>query len=346
MSKLDTIVIGLGKQSCEDHLPALVASSFYNLVAVVESDGKRLQEIAKQYGVPGFASLKAFLQSEISNPDVAIVAVPHNAYIPIITELANHKINVIKEKPFAINFAEAKEFKRLAEENSIRIFVTLQRRFNPIFTTFNQLVKYIGEIYSIEARYTMNIARLDKGWRAHKEVAGGGALIDMGYHFVDLLIWYFGLPNSINCKLSRSNRSKQIYDVEDTALVSFTYNEDGGDEKRILGNMLISRVYPAKEESLTVYGSAGSVQVQRGRLCRKDIDGNEIEILERQGSWPSAIIDQLEYFAKRIQHDEDIDDKVSTEYMEHIAFIEASYASNLDSCSHDPNDYLKGRLSD
>lgn len=342
MKTLNTIVIGLGKQSMEDHLPAVELSSRFNLLAVVDVNNGCLKSVVEKYKVKGYNSLEKLLSEMSVKPDVAIVAVPHNEYLPIIELLAKNKINIIKEKPFAVSIEEAKVFEELAKTNNIGLYVTLQRRFNPIFTTFNQMNKYIGTIYSIEGRYTMNIPRLDEGWRAQKETAGGGALIDMGYHFVDLINWYFGLPTSISCKLSSKNRDNQEYNVEDTAHINFSYNDAGGDENRVLGNLIISRVYPKKEESITVYGSSGSVQVRRGRLSRKDIDGKEVEALERQGSWPSATTEQLEKFADYIINGNKKQDILTREYLEHIAFIEASYASNRKSISIDPNIYLKG----
>ena len=145
--------------------------------------------------------------------------------------------------------------------------------------------------------------------------------------------------------MSSGNRENQEYDVEDTVLLNFTYNDRGKDRGKVLGSIVISRVYPRKEESLTVYGSKGSVRVQPGRVSRRDIDGNEIEVLERKGHWPSAAIDQLEDFAQRIlkNHSTHITEKIA--HFEHIAFVEASYDSNEHHDSRNPNDYLEKMVS-
>lgn len=337
---LRIIVIGLGKQSIEDHLPAIEESRMYELVGVVDTDLSRAEEIGSQYKVIFASSTEEILDLLPSPPDVTLIAVPHCDYLPIIRQLSKQTIHIIKEKPFATSIEEALEMKNIMDTTGISIQVTLQRRFNPIFVSFNQLIKRVGKIYSIEGRYTMNIPRLDEGWRSSRALSRGGALMDMGYHYVDLIVWYFGLPSHVTCRLSGHNRDNQNYDVEDTALLNFTYNENGGDDDRILGNLIISRVYPHKEESLTVYGSKGSVKLQRGRVCRLDISGNEIEVLERSGAWPSALIDQLETFAERI-----IDGKAyryqSMEYLKHIALIEAAYESSINHDTRDPAVYLE-----
>lgn len=350
MKPLNTVVIGLGKQCTEDHLPAIKESELFNLIAVTDPDNEKLSLISKTYDVPGYKTIDGLIKSKGNEADVALVAVPHNQYVKIIKKLASYSVDVIKEKSFATSVGEANLLRGIIEETSISIYVTLQRRFNPIFITFKQLTKRIGKIYSIEGRYTLNISRLDEGWRADREKAGGGALIDMGYHFVDLIVWYFGLPDSITCRLSSGNRENQKYNVEDTALINFIYNDMGEDNVRVLGNTIISRVYPKKEESLTVYGSKGSVRVQRGRVSRRDLDGNEIEILERTGNWPSAPTDQLEEFARRVQKKKDKPGRAKileeSKHFEHIAFIEASYDSNKFHDSRNPNEYLKQMIGE
>jgi predicted dehydrogenase len=347
MEPLNIIVIGLGNQATEDHLPAIRESDLFNLLAVADVDDQKTAAIAEAYSVPGYSNVESLIGEQGDKIDVALIAVPHNEYLPIIEELASHDIDVIKEKPFATSISEAKALKAIMAKNHISIYVTLQRRFNPIFFTFKQLTKRIGRIYSIEGRYTLNIGHLDEGWRASKEKAGGGALMDMGYHFVDLVVWYFGLPDSITCRLSSGNRENQKYNVEDTALLNFAYNDVGEDDGRVLGSAIISRVYPQKEESLTAYGSKGSIRVEPGWLCRRGIDGNEIEVLERRGHWPSAAVNQLEEFANRIQQKRGgaYSKSERIEHFEHIAFIEASYDSNRFHDTRNPKEYLK-RMAD
>ncbi len=346
MKKLNIIVIGLGHQSLEDHLPAINDSKYFNLVGVSDIDEEVTAQTAKEYNVTysnvGVSELLDLLPEK---PDVALIAVPHKDYLSIIKILAKAKIDIIKEKPFATSVDEAKEMIKLAKEYNISFQVTLQRRFNPIFISFSQLLQRIGKIYSIEARYTLNIAHLDEGWRSSKVFSGGGALVDLGYHYIDLLIWYFGLPDSVTCRISTHNREGQEYDVEDTALLNFTYNENDGDDETILGNLIVSRVYPEKDESLIAYGSKGSVYIRRGKVCRRDLEGNEIEVLERSGSWPSALYDQLDEFAKNIIANKNRG-VIDPQHLEHVAFIDTAYRSSVDHSTLDPHVTLNKLISE
>jgi len=334
---LRTVVIGLGKQMTEDHLPAAMESDNFDVLAICDNDTEKVNKCSAEYKLEGFLDIDRMLKK--IKCDVAIVAVPHNQYLPVITKLAEKEIHVIKEKPFSTCLDEAQKIHQLISGKNLFLGVILQRRFNPVFQAFHQLKKRIGKIYSIEGCYVMNISHLDEGWRSSKDLAGGGALIDMGYHFIDLLVWYMGLPTSITARLSRGNRIGQEYNVEDTVNLLFDYSISNYDEK-VVGNFIISRVYPQKSEKLTVMGSKGIVAIERGKIRRLDACGKEIETLERKGGWPSAAIDQLDFFAEVIQSKNFAGVYDYREHFKHIAIIEAAYESDKNSTSCDPRDFL------
>lgn len=342
---LEIIVIGLGHQSLDDHIPAIKDSNEFVLKGVVDINAELAQKIGEQEEVPFGNSVEDLLAKLENTPDAALVAVPHNGYLPIIEKLAEAKIHIIKEKPFAISAEDALQLKKLVTDNNVTLQVTLQRRFNPIFRSFRQLIRRIGKLHSIEARYTMNIARLDEGWRASRLYSGGGALIDLGYHYIDLIVWYFGLPDSVTCKLSTGNRDGQVYDVEDTAFMDFSYHDTGDDTERVLGSLIVSRVYPDKEEMLVAYGTKGSVAVRRGEIVRRDVDGNIIECLTRTGSWPSALVDQLDEFAENIRKG-DHNGEIESRYLQQVALVDAAYRSAETHDAQNPHDIYNEMVGD
>lgn len=81
--------------------------------------------------------------------------------------------------------------------------------------------------------------------------------------------------------------------------------------------------------------------IQRGRVCRRDLNGEEVEILAREGSWPSAAIDQLETLGRRIIHNRSSSEREQNQYREHIAFIEAAYVSDREHTTKNPYDFLQ-----
>lgn len=324
MKALKALVVGIGKQAREDHVPALMASSDYEIIGLVEVDRNQHALLSATYGVPVYVSIEDALSVDV--PDVAVLALPHSEYRKCIETLAASGVHIIKEKPFALNLAEAKEYHTLMHRHKITIQVTLQRRFNPIFSSVPQLLQSVGRIFALQAEYTFNIEKLDEGWRSKSAQSGGGALIDMGYHIVDLLVWYFGLPDQISVSTSVGNREGQQYDVEDTAYISLRY---GDDRQAVLGNIIISRVFPKKQEYLKIYGSKGSVHIRRGCVEHFDSSGNLVESLTREGAWPSALVSQYEVFAQNIRENRLSKNKENLvhEHLKHMAFVDAGYES-------------------
>lgn len=338
-SQLKVGVVGLGKQTIENHLPAIEESPMFQLQAVCDTVPELVKTYSGQYNVAGYTTVKEMLERH--KLDLAIVAVPHCYYVPTIQLLAENGVHVVKEKPFATSMKEALEMQEIIQKHKIFLGITLQRRFNPIFQAFTQLVRRIGTPYIIEGRYTFNIKRLDEGWRASKAQAGGGALIDMGYHLVDLLVWYFGLPDNVTARMSLGNRLGQKYDVEDSVHLMFDYNFNGSHHSKMVGDVLISRVYPKKDELLRVIGTHGSIELKRGLIQRFDPEGNVVDHLERQGSWTSAAVDQLEHFGIQVQKFNPEKLPKYHEQLKHIAIVEAAYRSDQQEGSVKPADILR-----
>ena len=318
--KLKVGVIGLGHQSLQDHIPAIFASTDTELIAVVDIDKKKLKSFSRDHkNIRTYQQFNDLFKSE--KLDFVIIAVPHYLHQDIVREAVKHKIHILKEKPFAISLAQAKEIKELVERSGVKIMVTLQRRFNPIYSTFFQLIDKIGAPFFIEAKYTFYTDSPYEGWRGKKKLAGGGCLIDMGYHIIDLLMWYFGLPDLVFTETSCAAKEGILYNAEDTAQITFRYFK-----KSIFGSILVSRVIPPKTEFLNVYGTRGIIHIERGKIERRAPDGEMQESLLREHHWPSAAQDQLEYFIKVIRGEKESIGSADF-HLNHLAFVEAAYRS-------------------
>ncbi|KOU53630.1 Gfo/Idh/MocA family protein [Streptomyces sp. WM6378] len=325
------VVIGLGHQALEDHLPGLADSQFAQLAAVCDTDPGKLAAQAQKHNVPGFTDIRALLEDV--RPDFAVVAVPHHAGRGVIEACAVAGVHVMKEKPFATSPAEAAELVAQCDKSGIELMVTVQRRFHPLYTAAVQLLEQIGQPYLVEGRYTFHCPDPAAGWRGQASLAGGGALMDMGYHLIDLLIWYLGLPDRILASASTAAHPDAQYDAEDTALVHLAY--DSG----LYGSLLISRSAGPKTEQLTVTGPRGAVVIERGRLRRLAPDGQLIESLTREPAWPSADAAQIDCFC-RVLDGERTNPCGPRSHVAHTAFLAAAYTSQTSLTLVDPKEYL------
>ncbi|RLK58776.1 Gfo/Idh/MocA family protein [Actinokineospora cianjurensis] len=316
--KLRAAVVGLGKQGREDHIPGLLASDAAELVAICDDDPTTLAVQTAELGVPGFDD--AVTMFDTVPLDFVVVCVPHHAGHSVIVAAAERGIHILKEKPFATTLEEAHELLGVCERAGVHLMVTLQRRFNPIYTSFQQLADQIGTPFVVDAAYTLHIPDPSEGWRGLAGEAGGGCVIDMGYHIVDMILWYFGLPDRVQAESSVAARPDRDYDAEDTALIHFSY--DSG----LYGSLLLSRFIGPKTEEIRLVGTHGIVHLERGRLQRLTNDGQVVESLVREQSWPAAAASQVNYFARVI---EGLRPNISSprDNLAHHAFIHACYES-------------------
>lgn len=335
--KLLVSIVGLGHQAIKEYLPIIINSEDHKLISVCDTNKEVLNSTLNRYQVKGFDSAENLL--EYQKPDLVIIAIPHKFYLNVIRKFAKKGVHIIKEKPFASSLKEAIELDNIIKENNVFLGVTLQRRFHPMFIEFKNKIKNIGGIFLIEGTYGLNIAKLDEGWRAEYNLARGGALLDLGYHSIDLLIWYMGLPNSVTARMSKGNRENQTYNVEDTVNLNFEYHNGKYDEK-VLGRFLMSRVLPEKKEQLVFYGKKGSVKIENSKLLLLDLDNNIIEKIEFNISKRDIATKGIFYFSNLIKEHEK-DKNFHEEHFKHIALLEASYESDRTNTSINPFVYYK-----
>ncbi|WP_116210026.1 Gfo/Idh/MocA family protein [Streptomyces olivoreticuli] len=325
-------VVGLGGQAHKDHLPGLADSPLAELVAVCDVDTGRAAAGAEAWQVPGYTDLTALL-NEV-RPDFVIAAVPHHVGREVIKACAGARVHVMKEKPFATDPHEAAELAALCDKTGIELMVTVQRRFHPLYAVALQLLEQIGTPYLVEGRYTFHCPDPSTGWRGRAKLAGGGCLADMGYHLIDLLIWYLGLPDRILADTSAAAAPGADYDAEDTALVHLAY--DSG----LYGSLLISRSAGPKSERLAVTGSYGSVVIERGVVRRLDSSGQAVESLVREPAWPgNAAAARIDHFC-RVLDGTLPNPSGPAEHLPHAAFLAAAYSSRASARPADPKEFL------
>ncbi|MGW2249722.1 Gfo/Idh/MocA family protein [Kitasatospora sp. NPDC001660] len=324
-------VIGLGHQALEDHLPGLLGSHRAELVAVCDSDPNTLRERQESLQVPAFTRTVDLLDAVA--PDFVIVAVPHCAGRAVIEECAARGVHVMKEKPFATTLTEARELAAICQAGQVELMVTLQRRFNPIYTSVVQFLDQIGTPFLLDAQYTFHTDDPGAGWRGDVRQAGGGCIIDMGYHLVDLLLWYFGLPSRVMADFSATAVPGAAYDAEDTAVIQLGYDTD------LYGSVLLSRWVAPKTEKLHVVGTRGSVLLTKGHLQRLALDGTVVEELARPHAPASVATAQIDYFC-RVLDGKRPNTSGPDQHLAHAAFIASCYESKTAGRYIDPKEML------
>ncbi|MGI5826647.1 MAG: Gfo/Idh/MocA family protein [Patescibacteria group bacterium] len=318
--RLKVAIIGLGNQTINDHIPSLLRRNDVVISVVCDIKKQALNLFSEKYpklpkNVKKYMSFAKIPFSD-SDIDFAILSVPHDKYFEIIKVLVAKKIPFIKEKPFA---RDIKEMKKILSLPGIEkyCFVCSQRRYSPLYKKAAEVVKQVGKPYLFRACYELKIQDPHRGWRGSSLKAGGGCLIDMGYHIIDQLLWWFGEPEKIF--VSKSNLAvpsvKQY--AEDTAVISFKY--DSG----LQGSIILSRSTAEKREEYELVGSKAQINGNKRFLILRDKNGNILLNLNN-GEDTEMIDKQLDFFIKRVREKKDFSDILS-QHKTNMKFIDRCY---------------------
>ncbi len=244
MKTLKAAVIGVGGISNE-HINGYIKNPNVELYAFCDINEAQLKKMAEKYGVP---AERCFL-----NKDEMLAALPEIDIVSVCTWNAAHAEcsiaalnagkDVICEKPMAMNTQEAEQMLAAAKANGKLLQIGFVRRYGndaDVMRDFIDSGKF-GEIYYAKATYLRRNGN-PGGWFGDKSRSGGGPLIDLGVHVIDLSRYLCGNPKPISVygatfqklfnrpdiKVGKGYQSvsagaEDICDVEDlaTALIRF-----------------------------------------------------------------------------------------------------------------------------
>ena len=219
----------------------------FNIVAVVDSDKALLNERYKNENV-----LKCISAETVPvDFDIAIVCVPHTMHSKVAVPLLQAGKTVIKEKPLATSIEESDLY-----SDNMNLFTIVQRQFNPMFVLGREKMKEIGRIYNYNYTYSLPFSEITKGWRADFNISQGGVLLDMGYHVLDILLTYFGVPIAVEGFQSYCYPEMKIQHLEDSISILMLH------ENGVQGTNNINRHTTQKSEIFKILGENGSIRVE------------------------------------------------------------------------------------
>ncbi|GCL70235.1 gfo/Idh/MocA family oxidoreductase [Paenibacillus naphthalenovorans] len=202
MSTNDKIQIGIiGAGGIGNvHLQEFGKVSEAQIVAVTDAYQPMAVERAKQYNIPKiYNTYQELLQD--SSIDAVIIAVPNESHAPIAIDALQAGKHVLLEKPMAINAASAKEIMKTYLKSGKVLMMSHQMRWDSLNMQVKEQIDKgaLGNIYNVKAGWMRR--KGIPGWgtwftRMHK--AGGGPLIDLGVHMLDLSLHFMGSPKPVS----------------------------------------------------------------------------------------------------------------------------------------------------
>jgi predicted dehydrogenase len=269
---MKTIIVGSAGHQGRQYLRTLRHEM--DIVALVD---KRPTMVHGDNGpLPWFASL-AEARNHVQ-ADCAIVAVPHHEHLSVSTYALQSGLHVIKEKPLSSMLEERDILLNAARSNNRSLLTVAQRAYEKSFRAAIDQLPLIGEPYSFTYEYHASRSRITTGWRADPLMAGGGVLLDMGYHLLDMLDRLFGSPESGSVNLSYCFPELKASRLEDAAAGLLRY------ERGLSGAVIISRHHGTKYEKLQIQASEGSIVVTPDEFRRYSFDGHLMASISVEGA--------------------------------------------------------------
>jgi len=233
-------VIGLGMGRY--HLADYLKHPGCTVVAICDSNDEYLERVAKSNGVDAakcFTSIDAlFRAAPRLKLDAVSIALPNVFHAPVSISALRAGLHVMCEKPIAMNATQGRRMIDAARKARRTLGLNLSFRFQPQSRTLKDLVTAgrIGRPYYAHTRWLRQRGLPGfGGWFGQKKLSGGGPIIDLGVHRLDLAMWLMGGPepvtvsaatyNPIGSRLARAEG--KAFDVEDfgSAFIRFKGGE-------------------------------------------------------------------------------------------------------------------------
>ncbi|HEX3627286.1 MAG TPA: Gfo/Idh/MocA family oxidoreductase [Verrucomicrobiae bacterium] len=306
-SPIRLAIIGLDHDAVGDFISRARARQDVQLVGVVESNQAlvtsyaRLFNLSTNFFYPDLAHLTA--QTSVQ---AAAVFTRTRDHRDVVESCAAHKIDVLLEKPLAVNTGDALAMAAAVKGSGIQIMVDYETSW---YSSLGTAYTIVHNQRAIGMPKKITVVAGDQGpkdagcsdtflaWLTDPALSGGGALTDFGCYGADLVTWFMAgeRPNTVLAQTASLKR--EIYPrVEDEATILLTYSNA---EATIQASWNL----PFAERSLQIYGSSGYVFVPDMDLLRFRLAGTAESELQLQKADPGASGDDISYLVAIVRRE-------------------------------------------
>ncbi|WP_019423303.1 Gfo/Idh/MocA family protein [Paenibacillus sp. OSY-SE] len=197
MSKTIVAIIGCGTIANSAHIPAYLANPEAEIKYFCDIRKERAEKAVDQYGCgEAIEDYRIILE----DPEVEAVSIctPNNCHALIAIECMRAGKHVLCEKPAARTYEEALEMQKVQHETGKTLNIGVVNRFNTGVNIIKKMIEdgELGDLYHVYVSFRSHRSIPGLGGDfTNKAVAGGGALIDWGVHFLDIVMYCAGDPD-------------------------------------------------------------------------------------------------------------------------------------------------------
>ncbi len=198
MSKVKIAMIGAGNIA-NAHLAAYKSVPDAEIYAACDINEERLNETCDKFGIERrYTDVDEMLKA-LPELDAADVCVWNCSHAECSIKALNAGLHVLCEKPMAYNAEQAEEMQKAAEKNGKLLMIGFVLRFSDEAKIAMDFIDngYLGDIYYSKAQYVRRHGN-PGGWFCDKARSGGGPIIDIGVHVIDLTRYLMGNPKPVS----------------------------------------------------------------------------------------------------------------------------------------------------
>ena len=337
-------VIGAGGIAERRTIPGMMLCENAELVAVMEINMELAEKARTKWSCKRAYDNEADLLAD-PEIDAVYIASPVVCHAKQAMAAADAGKHILIEKPLALTADEGEQIVRYCEEKGVMIAVGLMMRFGTYVQEMKKAIaeNKIGRMVSGYAQFTCWYPDMPGNWRQSKKHGGGGCLMDMGVHCIDLMQYITG--SKVKEVVAMNNTLSFEYEVEDTStllmrmengcqcVVQSNFNipdaaakwrlEFFGEQGRLLGDNIIGQIDGGILDAMFLE-KQGDYNAQQ--------DTNEMTAQSAEVEFGNMYAREIESFSNSLLNGTPIEVPASDAvYVQRV--MEAAYASSESGCT-------------
>lgn len=277
-------IVGVGAIAQAAHIPSYLKRDDVELVAFADPEEARVHEVARQVTLDGgclepavYPSLEAMIAGQ--GLDAVSICTPNKSHVALAITALRSGLHVLLEKPMGVLREEAQRLEEVALASGKVLMIGMSHRYREDAEVLKRFVAAgdLGEIYYAKTRILRRRGS-PTGWFTDAALSGGGPLLDIGVHALDLTWWLMGTPRPVSVSgflhrgighdgldfvhtwtaQSSGNEHNEVYTTEDFAAAFLRF--EGGSAMQLEVSWALNG---AQDDALKVdiFGSKGGVSL-------------------------------------------------------------------------------------
>lgn len=261
--KIKWCIIGAGGIADRRTIPAILKDENSELVAVMDRVTAVAEAIGKKYDVPYFQTEEEMLRA--CDCDAVYIGTPVMCHFEQAMTALQYGKHVFVEKPICINAKQSRALVDAFKKAGKQLTIGYMMKYHNLHEQAKSLIQadQIGQVNNVRVQFSCWYPDIAGAWRQKKSLGGGGAIMDLGVHCIELVEYL--LDDEIDEVKSVYSTRTFSYEVEDGGIIAF--KTKGG----VLGHIDVNFNIPdlASESKLELYGSKGYI------LCKGTLGQEE-----------------------------------------------------------------------